>query len=103
MAGRIRFTDDSGSKPRPAVVLSGDQYHRSRSDAVLVALSSNPKGSYFGDCELTDWRVAGLLAPTKAKGLIETVKRTAVKQRLGSLSSNDFDRVKDSVRMILEL
>ena len=100
----MKFTDGSGSKPRPAVVVSSPQYHTARQDAVIVALTSQSDNrEYFGDCEIQDWQVAGLKRPTLSKGVISTVKRTAIRRELGRLGGDDYDRVKDSLRSILAL
>lgn len=100
----MKFTDGSGSKPGPAVVVSSPQYHSARQDAVIVALTSQiDNREYFGDCEIQDWRGAGLKCPTLSKGVISTVKRTAISRELGRLGVDDYDRVKDSLRAILNL
>ena len=100
---RIRFTDGEGTKKRPAVIVSGEDYHESRSDAVMVALSTQRAVPYFGDCDLLEWRQAGLPQPTKAKGVIQTIDRSTIETRLGALSSGDYARVQDSIRGILGL
>ena len=100
----MKFTDGSGSKPRPAVVVSSSQYHSARQDAVIVALTSQIDGrKYFGDCEIQAWQAAGLERPTLGKGVISTVKRTAIRRELGGLAEDDYVRVKDSLRSILAL
>ena len=100
----MKFTDGSGSKPRPAVVVSSSQYHSVRQDAVIVALTSQTDGrEYFGHCEIQAWEAAGLKCSTVAKGVIATVQRTAIRRELGTLAENDYDRVKDSLRSILAL
>ena len=98
---RIRFTEGTETKKRPAVVLTDSSYHDSRADAVVVALSTQRGAIYYGDCDLHDWRDAGLPRPTKAKGVIQTIDRSTIERRLGALSSSDLDRVKGSVRLIL--
>jgi len=100
---RIRFTAGQGAKRRPAVVLTDIPYHQSRSDAVVVALSSQLASTYHGDCDIVDWKSAGLPLPTKAKGVIETIDRASVDYQYGMLSSADLERVKDSLRLILGL
>jgi len=100
---RFRFTGGQGTKRRPAVILTGDHYHNSRADAVMLALSTRRGDHYFGDCEIVDWQGAGLPQPTKAKGVIQTIEQRTVESRLGTLSANDFTRVKQSVRDILGL
>lgn len=99
----IRFTEGQRKKRRPAVVLSGDAYHGSRADTVVLALSSKMDVTYHGDCELLDYKGAGLTAPTKAKGVIETVTQTSIDLRYGLLTTEDFERIKNSVREILNL
>jgi mRNA interferase MazF len=98
---RIRFTEGTETKKRPAVVLTNSSYHTSRADAIVMALSTQRGAAYYGDCDLADWRVAGLPQPTKAKGVIQTIDRATIEKRLGTLSPSDFDRVKESVRLVL--
>jgi mRNA interferase MazF len=98
---RIRFAEGTATKKRPAVVLTDGSYHDSRADAIVVALSTQRAATYYGDCDLADWQMAGLPQPTKAKGIIQTVDRSTVERRLGTLSPADFERVKESVRLIL--
>jgi mRNA-degrading endonuclease toxin of MazEF toxin-antitoxin module len=98
---RIRFTEGTAAKKRPAVVLTDGLYHDSRADAIVVALSTQRAATYYGDCDLADWRVAGLPQPTKAKGVIQTIDRSTIERRLETLSSADLDRVKQSARLIL--
>ncbi len=40
LAGFV-FSDESGRKYRPAVVVSGSAYHRARQEAVVAAITSN--------------------------------------------------------------
>lgn len=98
----LTFTEGLGAKRRPAVVLTDRAYHDSRSDAIIVALSTQ-QNSYHGDCEINDWRLAGLQLPTKAKGVIQTIARSSVDYQYGTLSDSDWGRVKDSIRTILGL
>lgn len=98
---RIRFAEGTETKKRPAVVLTDSSYHDSRADAIVVALSTQRGAVYYGDCDLHDWREAGLPRPTKAKGVIQTIERSTIERRLGALSSSDLDRVKEGVRLIL--
>ena len=98
---RIRFAEGTETKKRPAVVLTNSQYHDSRADAIVVALSTQRGAMYYGDCDLQEWREAGLPRATKAKGVIQTIDRSTIERRLGALSPSDFDRVKEAVRLIL--
>ena len=35
------FTDESGGKRRPAVIVSTSNYHRNRQEAIIAAITSN--------------------------------------------------------------
>ncbi len=47
--GRFVFSDDSGAKLRPAVVVSSTGYHRSRREVIVAAITSNVKRRLFGE------------------------------------------------------
>lgn len=99
----FRFAGQRGSKPRPAVILSVNDYHDSRVDAVMMALTTQLESEYFGDCVLHDWAEAGLPSATKAKGVIQTIEQRSIRKRLGTLSPDDFRRVMGSVLQIMGL
>lgn len=100
---RIRFTGGVGVKIRPAVVLSNQQYHASRADAVVVALTTKMQNYYFGDYDIIDWQQAGLPRPSRAKGVIQTIERVTISGLYGRLSAGDLDNLRDCVRRILGL
>ena len=43
------FSDESGKKLRPAVVISSPVYHRARQEVVVAAITSNVRRRLFGD------------------------------------------------------
>jgi mRNA interferase MazF len=56
------FTDQSGAKKRPAVIVSRSGYHAGRRDLIIMAITSQvrqPLG--FGEALVADWQVAGLI------------------------------------------
>ena len=97
---RFRFAGQNGSKTRPAVILSVNNYHDSRIDAVMMALTTQTANEFFGDCDLKDWAEAGLPAATKSKGVIQTIEQRSIQKRIGTLSAGDFQRVLESVKEI---
>ena len=53
------FTDQSGAKKRPAVVVSSAAYNEARRDVVIMAVTSQIKSSgTFGEVIIEDWRAA---------------------------------------------
>lgn len=100
---RIRFTAGDRTKKRPAVILTSEDYHNSRADAVVVAVSCQCNTSYYGDYMFSDWKAAGLPLPSKAKGVIETIDRATIERTFGTLSQKDFNNLKDCTRSMLGL
>ena len=49
------FSDESGRKLRPAVVLSSPAYHRGRQEVIVGAITSNIRRRIFGDHLIADW------------------------------------------------
>lgn len=97
------FTDESGRKLRPAVIISSPAYHRARQEVVVAAISSNTKRRLFGEHLIGDWKGAGLLFPSVVTGLIRTIKRTMVDRKLGSLAKSDLEDVERELRRCLGL
>ena len=59
------FTDQSGVKKRPAVVVSSAAYNEARRDVVIMAVTSQLKSSgAFGEVIIQDWQAASLLRPS---------------------------------------
>lgn len=98
----VRFTDDSGSKKRPAVIVSTEAYHGDCADAVLVPLTSNTTSRLrLGDHAVPDWSRAGLPKASIAKATPQTIERSTMGRRLGSLTTRDLSGVVQRLRSIL--
>lgn len=84
------FTDQSGVKKRPAVVVSSNLYHAGRRDLIILAITSQirmPLG--FGEALVADWQSAGLLKPSVFKPVLTTIEQTRVLRVMGALSTAD--------------
>jgi mRNA interferase MazF len=97
------FSDKSGFKHRPAVVLSSPGYHRSRQEIVVAAVTSNIDRVLFGDHLLACWREAGLLFPSLVTGILRTIKSEMVHRKLGSIPSREMKSVDLNLYGILDL
>jgi len=100
---RFVFSDESGVKLRPAVVVSSTGYHRSRREVIVAAITSNVKRRLFGEHKITRWKDSGLLFPSVVTGLIRTVAGTMIDRRLGSMAAPDLDAVNHSLRRCLDV
>jgi mRNA interferase MazF len=84
------FTDQSGNKKRPAVIVSSASYNSRRADVIIMAITSQvrtPLG--FGASLLEDWQSAGLLKPSAFKPIFTTIEQTLIIRTLGNVGSND--------------
>ena len=97
------FSDESGIKRRPALILSADRYHQKRQEAVVAAITSNIERLLIGDYKMKDWRQSGLLYPSAVTGIIRTVKQEMIGRKIGALSARDLKSVQRKLREILAL
>lgn len=97
------FTDQSGAKLRPALVISSDAYHASRQEVIIAAITSNVRRRLVGDHRVADWKAAGLLFPSIVTGICRTIKQRAIMRRLGSLARSDQVAADHQLRRSLSL
>jgi mRNA interferase MazF len=98
------FTDNAGSKKRPAVVLSTDAFNDAGTKIIVEAITSNLNTPFrTGDVTLGDWRTAGLLKPSAVRGYLGMVDKRNVERTLGKLSMGDFIQVEKAVASIIGL
>ena len=97
------FSDESGRKLRPAVVVSSRAYHRARQEVIEAAMTNNVRRRLFGDHLIEGWKEAGLLFPSMATGIVRTIRRTMIERRLGSMPKSDMDAVDRELRRSFNL
>ena len=97
------YSDGTGSKRRPAVLVSSQTYHQGRQEAVLCAITSNTERLLTGDYLMADWDSAGLLYRSVATGIIRTIKQSMIQRKLGSVSRRDMDAIDDLLKANLDL
>lgn len=97
---RYPFSDLSGSKIRPAVIINAP--HTSK-DVFILPLTSKTKSLLTGEFALKDWSKAGLNIETAVKRGIYTVHQNLVAQRVGKLSDSDLKELDDALRLWLGL
>lgn len=92
------FSDRSGVKVRPAVVVSG--WHRSR-DVFVVPLTSKTDRMTEGELSLADWQGAGLNVASVVNRGLYTIHESLVIKRVGRLGADDAGRIDESLRQWL--
>lgn len=96
------FTDQTGYKKRPAVVVSSDAYHIERADLILLAVTSQVRPSTtFGEAAVEQWKQSGLLRPSVIKPVAATIERKLVLKKLGRLQSEERSALQRILRQIL--
>lgn len=96
------FTDQSGAKKRPAVIVSSSGYNANRRDLVIMAITSQirqPLG--FGEALIADWQATGLIKPSVLKPVFTTIEQSLVVRSLGKLAAADLRTLREAVRQII--
>ncbi len=92
---RYPFSDLSGSKIRPAIVVNAPHVSR---DVFIVPLTSKTASLLPGEFLLAGWEAAGLNVPTAVKRGLYTVSQTLIVKTIGRLTQPDAERVEHSLR-----
>jgi mRNA interferase MazF len=98
------FSNASGQKERPAVVLSTDDYYEEWNEVIVVAITSRqPKTLRKTDCELKDWHAAGLKQRSWVRSHLATVHYQLIVRKIEALSQRDLQAVEQCLRVALGL
>ena len=98
----VPFTGQTGSKPRPALLVSVEAFHERLRDVIVCPISSQPR--YYrkpgsGDRPLKHWKTVGLRHPSTARiSNILAVEKKLIKRALGTLHAEDLARVEQGLR-----
>ncbi|WP_176780915.1 type II toxin-antitoxin system PemK/MazF family toxin [Alicyclobacillus hesperidum] len=92
---KVQFSDLSGEKIRPVVVIGTDDQD---DDVTVVFVTSSPPRIRF-DVRVAEWSLAGLLKPSTARASkFLTVHPGRFLKQLGTLSDFDFQAVMAAAR-----
>jgi mRNA interferase MazF len=103
----VPFSDRSEAKPRPALVVSTENFHRTLPDVIVCPISSQRR--YYqhpdkGDCPLRAWKAAGLRYPSTARvSKLVALDKQIVRRTLGQVASHDLARVEVELQHALGL
>ena len=96
------FTDQSGAKKRPAVIVSSSSYNANRRDLIIMAISSQvrqPLG--FGEAHVADWQAAGLIKPSVLKPVFTTIEQGLVTRTMGTLAADDLRTLRETISQVI--
>lgn len=97
------YTDGTKSKQRPALIISSDDYHDSRQEAVFLAVTSNTERLLFGDYLINKWKEAGLLYPSVVTGIFRTIKQDTIIKKIGTITETDMTAIETNLKNSLSL
>jgi len=98
---KVIFSEDSGAKKRPALIISDKYYHTHRQEVIIAAITSNIDRLLAGDTKIRDWQKGGLKYPSLVAGIIQTIKINIIEKKLGKLSERDFLETKINIKKSL--
>lgn len=98
------FTDRSGNKWRPAVIVSSDGYNQTTPDVLIASVTGNLRAiPRPGDRRIASWQAAGLLRASLAQTKRATLEATIIGRRLGALEESDMAAPENGLREALSL
>ena len=95
------FTDQTGVKKRPAVVVSSKAFNQSHLDVVVMAITTQDKPANLGEVFIVDWHKAGLLKTSVVKPVFTTIETSLVVRKIGKLETGDQKALKEMLQQIL--
>ncbi|MFY9820862.1 MAG: type II toxin-antitoxin system PemK/MazF family toxin [Thermoanaerobaculia bacterium] len=96
------FSDHSGAKERPAVVISCQKFNRLKPEIILLPVTSQLRhGDTWGTVTIGDWQKAGLAKPSVIKPFPHTAIQKDVRRRVGELTETDRDQLGQMLSKVL--
>ena len=103
----VRFTDGSGTKRRPALVVSGGDFNGKLPDVLVCPVSSQPrylKHPGPADVPIQEWKTVGLKFPSTVRvGKTLSVDKNIIVKRIGKLPKTNCEAVENTLRLMLGL
>lgn len=97
------YSEEMGTKFRPALVINTDSYHCSRGEVIVAAITSKVGRILGGDYLILGWKEAGLFYPSVVTGILRTIKQSMIHKKLGRMSAKDMKAVDIALREALGL
>ena len=96
------YTDQAGSKKRPAVVVSGTAYNVALPDVVLMPITSQIRAPLrHGELLIQDWQSSGLLRASVIKPVLATIDKNLLARSLGTLAHADREALRSTLQVLL--
>ena len=96
------FSDKAGSKVRPAIIVSNDNFNQKCPDCVMVPLTTVIKDEPFSLIINQDDLESGkLLKPSRIRiDKIFTINKNLIIMKIGNLNNKTFDKIKSELEKV---
>ena len=96
------FGERAGGRKRPALVISSREYNQATGELVIAQITGRVSAPERpGDYELEKWKEANLPGPAMVRSRLATLNISLVLRRLGTLSTDDFQRALASLSAVI--
>lgn len=103
----VPFSDGTGTKPRPALIISDPSFHNALPDIIVCPISSQPRYHTKpgpGDCPIQEWQPLKLrYASTVRVSKILSVDKKIIGRKLGIMARTDLTKVESALCAALVL
>jgi mRNA-degrading endonuclease toxin of MazEF toxin-antitoxin module len=87
------FTDMTVAKPRPALVISSEDFNVQTGHTILAMITTGAESKWPTDVPIADLAAAGLKHPSVLRWKLFTLINDQLAARIGSLTHVDRDRL----------
>jgi|SRR3989344_5091084 len=96
------FSDQKGSKVRPAIIVSNDNFNRRCEDCLMVPLTTIIKDEPFSLMINQDSLESGkLLKPSRARiDKLFTIKKSLIIMKIGKINDKTLEKIKFEINRI---
>lgn len=96
------FTDQEGSKVRPAIIISNDEFNKKCQDCVMIPLTTVIKDEpYSIIIDQEDLSSGKLLKPSRIRiDKIFTINKNLIMMQIGKMSEKTFLNIKSEVSKV---
>lgn len=97
----LPFSDRVGSKPRPALILSGRAFNAAAGHSVMAMITRATNTVWPHDYKVIDLAAAGLPAASYVRLKIFTLENTLILRASGALAPADVIGLRKALRAVL--
>lgn len=98
------FSDQSGQKVRPALIISNDEYNNTSNDVLVCAITTNTKPSKYSVLINQSSIESGILyekSAVKAESLLK-IQKSLILKTIATINTQTLTKITDIIKEILK-